>query len=111
MKEKTTITPSLEETKAALENKYQITLHARTIKDALWESGRHRLTQYSPLLIDIWYPAATYLEEKYYSLFIAKNEHTIPFYDSGLQLLTWEEMLRVLGKYAKPRVAEQTRLF
>lgn len=105
-------TPPIDERKAELESRFLLSMHSRIIKDAPWESGRNRLTQYSPILIDIWYPVRTSEEivDRCYSLFIAQNDHTIPYYDSGLQLITWEELLRQLAKYAKPRKAEQMRL-
>ncbi len=105
-------TPKLADKQDELECRFLITLYARTQTQHKWDSGTHALTQYGPLFVNIRWPAVTTRTDgAYYSLSIAKSESAVPYYSSGFNEITWEEVIRVLSGYVKPRRAEQMRLF
>lgn len=105
--------PTLEEKQAELEAKFIVTWFARIQTVHKWDTGTNVLTQYSPMFIEIRWAVQTIEEysESPYSVLIAKNDHTKPYYTSPIRGDTWQGVLNAMQTYAKPRTAEQMRLF
>lgn len=99
-----------EEIKAELEGRYDINLYARTI------NGTHRLTQWTPIYIDVSWNDMCPIGSEGYWLSIAKNDHTkhhmyqTPWIETGKKD-TLEKVIAEIGVWCKKAKPKQIALF
>ena len=103
--------PELQDIKRTLESRFLISLHATTFRDSPWDAGTHSLTQYGPVYIGIRWSAQCAEEYRGYFLTIAKSESSRPIYQTGYTPEPLENVIREISRHAKPRLAEQMKLF